>query len=466
MSQRRKERDSMKKSALFRTSVVLGGFALPGLAFSAGFAIVEQNVSGLGNAYAGAGAVSNDASTVFFNPAGMMQLKDHEGSFALHAITPSAKFKNNNTRYSDGTPISGGNGGDAGGTEVVPNIYYVNSLGNRSKFGIGISAPYGLTTEYDKDWVGRYQSVKSQLTTVNFNPALAFRLDSNFSLGVGMNIQYAEATLTNAVDFGAVCAAVEAQGSLPPNTCTGIGATSGAADGFSEVTGDSWAMGFNFGVLFAPSSNSKVGFSYRSKVSHKLRGNADFTVPANVAAVTVPSGASLFSDILFADTGATANVDLPETYSLSSAQMITPQLQLLGDITHTKWSRLSELRVEFDNVNKSASVEEMHWKNTYKYSLGANYLLNQNLTLRAGFAFDEGAAPNSTYRSARVPDQDRIWYAIGLGYKDRGVSYDFGYVYITMDDSAINRTGATGEVLNGTYETSVNILSAQVSFGF
>lgn len=455
----------MKKSALFRTSVVLGTFALPGLAYSAGFAIVEQNVSGLGNAYAGAGAVSNDASTVYFNPAGMMELKDHEGSFALHAITPSATLSNNNSIYSSGAPISGGNGGDAGGTAIVPNVYYVNKIGNKTKFGIGITAPYGLTTEYDRDWVGRYQAVKSELTTVNINPSLAFRPHAHFSIGVGMNIQYADATLTNAVDFGAVCYGFEAAGAIPAGTCLGAGVAPGSADGFSEVTGDSWSMGFNAGLLFAPNSNSKVGFAYRSRVKHKLTGNADFTlnVPAPLAGNAQIVG--LYGAV-FQDTGATANLDLPETYSLSSAQMVTPKLQILGDITHTKWSRLSELRVEFDNANKSASVEEMHWKNTYKYSLGANFLANQNLTLRAGFAFDEGAAPNSVYRSARVPDNDRTWYAVGLGYKNQGVSYDFGYVHIVIEDAAINRTGATGETLRGTYDLSVDILSAQVSMSF
>ncbi|MDH5327722.1 MAG: outer membrane protein transport protein [Gammaproteobacteria bacterium] len=426
---------------LIKTSAILSTLALPGLAWSAGFSIVEQNVSGLGNAYAGSAAVSNDASTVFFNPAGMTQLNGNTGSFALHAITPSAKFSNGNTRYGGGGTVSGGNGGDAGGTELVPNAYYVTNIGSATKFGIGISAPYGLTTEYDKSWVGRYQAVKSQLKTVNFNPSLAFSVAGGWSLGFGMNLQYADATLSNVVDFGTIS-----------------GNPAGSLDGFAEITGDSWAMGYNTGILFAPSQSAKIGFSYRSKVKHKLEGQSNFTIPAPLAATPIA--------IAFANSDATANLTLPETASLSSVQMVTPKIQLLGDITLTKWSRLNELKVEYSNPNTPTTVEEMHWKDTFKYSVGINYLANQNFTYRGGFAFDEGAAPNSTYRSPRVPDNDRTWLALGLGYKQGTMSFDFGYVHIMIDDTAINRTNALGQTLNGTYDLSVNIISAQVNYNF
>jgi len=427
----------MKNKKRFRYSLLFCSFVLtPSLSNASGFAIVEQSVSGLGNAYAGAASVASDASTVYFNPAGMMLLEGRKFSAGLHAITPSAKFTNNNS-----TITTGGNGGDAGGTEFAPNVYYVAPIDYKTKFGLGINAPFGLSTEYDAGWVGRYHAVKSTVKTININPSIAFATDSPFSVGLGMNLQYMDAELTNAINFGTP-----------------------SLDGYADVKGDSWALGYNFGVLYAPGSESRIGFSYRSQVKHKLGGTADFTVPQAVLAGNPLLGYAL------KDTDVTADVTLPESWSLSGYRQITKQWELLGEISFTKWSQLQELTIQFDNPYKDSSTEQIKFRNTYRYAIGLNFKPNNHFTYRAGFAYDEGAAQNATYRTPRIPDQNRTWLALGFGYKQNKVSFDLGYAHLFIDDGYINRTStsaiAPADTLNGKYQLSVNILSAQFNYDF
>lgn len=446
----KKQQQYLLSSSLLST-VLLG---TPMLSHAAGFALVEQSVNGLGNAYAGSAAIAEDATTVFTNPAGMTQLSKTSFSAAIHAITPSAKFSD-----AGSVVTTGGDGGDAGGTNIVPNVYFVTDMGNNAKFGLGINAPFGLSTKYDDGWRGRYHAVESEVTTININPAVAFSTDYALSFGFGVNIQYMDATLTNAVDFGTICQQLENATLVPPGTCSPLGVNltprDPGSDGFSEINGDSLTLGYNFGVLFAPSDKARVGFAYRSKIDHRLEGTADFTVPTRATSVF---GAA------FADTDAAASATLPEFWALSGYQQIAENWELLGEITYTKWSRLQKLVIEFENPAKGDSVEQLKFRNTYRYSLGANYKPNDRFTYRIGYAFDEGAAQNAETRTPRIPDQDRMWLSLGFGYKHNKMSFDVGYAHLFIDDAPINRESATGDVIRGNYELSVDIISAQFNY--
>ena len=191
----------------------LGSFliasTLSSMSYAAGFAIIEQSVTGLGRAFAGSAAVADDASTIFFNPAGLSYLSHSEFATGLNFIKPESDFSNEGSTLPStlgGTAITG-NGDNGGKLGIVPNLYYAHRLNDRMVAGIGVSAPFGLVTEYDDNWVGRYHAVKSDLKTVNINPSFAFQTTEKLSLGFGINLQYADLELTQAVDFGAVCAA-------------------------------------------------------------------------------------------------------------------------------------------------------------------------------------------------------------------------------------------------------------------
>ena len=434
-----------------------------GLAASAshagGFALIEQGVKGLGNAYAGAAASAEDASTIFFNPAGMTLLDGHQVVAGLHIIQPSTKFTDNGSKsLITSANTSGGNGGDAADLAVIPNLFLVADINDEVKLGLGISVPFGLGTNYDKDWKGRYQAVETAVEVININPSLAFEVNPQWSVGLGANIQYFKAKLTNAVDFSTVCLG----SALAPN-CGALNLSTPqtpATDGFADITGTSWGFGYNLGVLFSPTEATRVGLAYRSQVKHSLDGKADFTLPAAAGAIS-PIAAR------FADTDITGDIDLPSTLSLSLSHQFNDTWTLLADITRTGWSSYDKLVIEFDNPAKDPSEEVNDWEDVNRYSIGVNFTPSQTWIYRAGIAYDESPVPSAELRSARSPGSDRTWLALGLGYQmAKNLTLDFGYAHLFAKDAEINREGATKDLLKGSYESNVDILSGQVVWVF
>jgi len=180
-------------------------------AYASAFALIEQNASGLGNSFAGAAAVAEDASTIFFNPAGMSYLKGPtDVSLGAAFINVSAKFTDQGSQPS-GTALAGinpaaarplgGTGGDAGSLAAVPNFYIAGDLAPNWKAGVGVSVPFGLKTEYEGDWLGRFQAVKSDIMTLNINPSVSWKINERFSVGLGVSYQQIDAELTSNVNY-------------------------------------------------------------------------------------------------------------------------------------------------------------------------------------------------------------------------------------------------------------------------
>ena len=184
-----------------RSSALLLGLSLllatSSTALASGFAIIEQSVSGLGNAFAGGAASADDASTIFFNPAGMMLLQDQQVVTGGHVIIPSAKFSATTATNAMGGSLGTNNGGDGGETAVVPNLYYSFKSSDKFALGVGITAPFGLVTKYDDTWVGRYHAVESDVMTVNVNPAFAYQATDKLTVAAGFSIQYIDVTLSS-----------------------------------------------------------------------------------------------------------------------------------------------------------------------------------------------------------------------------------------------------------------------------
>lgn len=400
----------------FSRKQLMLGLALAGcvdLGQAAGFALVEQSASGLGNAFAGQAASAQDASTIFFNPAGMTLLPDRQVVVAGHLIKPQFKF-------SGTSPLSGGNGGDAGDYAFVPNTYLAYRLTPDVHLGLGVNAPFGLKTEYDNTWKGRTQAIKSEVKTINLNPSIAWKASETLSLGAGLNIQYAEATLSSATSAA-----------IPPPVGT--------------IKGDDYGWGFNLGALWQLSDATRVGLAYRSEIDYTLEG----TFKVNGVTMVAPIHARL---------------TLPDSASLSLFHKLNPQWDLLADVTWTGWSDFKELRI-LRNNGSTLSVTDENWEDVYRYSLGANYHLNERVTLRVGVAYDQ-APVSDAYRTARIPDGDRTWIAFGGQYRlsDRS-ALDFGYTHLFIRDTPINKT-ENGVKLSGTYEGAVDILSAQITYNF
>jgi len=431
-----------------------------GSSYGAGFALIEQGASGMGNAFAGGSASALDASTVYFNPAGLTRLEGNQVLVAGHVIIPSVKFHNKGSAHllegMTGVPLRGGNGGEGGVTKFIPNLFYSNQLSDRLAIGLGVNSPFGLCTDYKYNWVGRYHAIKSDLKSININPSVAYLLTDSLSVGAGVSIQYIEADLSNAIDFGTLDA-IGALG-LPPGA---LGLVPQMSDGYVEMDGDSWGVGFNIGVLYEISEKTRIGAAYRSRIEHTLDGDADFS--------NVPS--ALHAAPVFKDGGVEADVTLPDSLSISVFHEINPQWMIMWDFTWTNWQLFDELVVEFDNPNQPDSVTTENWQDSYRYSMGITYKPAKEWSLRAGTAYDRTAVPNKKYRTPRIPCSDRIWAAGGIGYQlSQAFSFDIGYAHLFINDPEIYKylkgEDAIRGALRGSFDADIDIISAQMIWRF
>lgn len=435
------------------TALLLSGltaFAPSGAAHASGFALNEMSAGSVGNAHAGSAAVAEDLGTIYYNPAGLARMSGRQFMLNGSVIRPSSKFTN------AGSSIPGGAtqaGGDAGDWAVVPAMYFATDLAPRLRFGIGLQAPFGLRTEYDEGWVGRYQALTSDLTVVNINPTLSYRLNDMVSLGAGVSAQYVDVELSRAIDFGTIC--LFTVGVIP---CLGSGILPLANDGKVTVKGHDWGFGYNFGVLLTPTDSTRIGIAYRSQIRHDLSGSAKYEVPANLPAALTTSS-------FFSNTGATADVTLPESLTLSGYMDITPKWAVMGDISWMRWNRFDELRVRFNN-GAPESVTPERWRNTVRYAAAVNYRYNDAWKFRAGVAYDPTPVRDE-FRTARIPDADRTWLGLGVQFKPtKQDTWDLGYAHIFVKDAPINKTEVAAGTQTGNYRNKVDILSLQYSRSF
>lgn len=437
---------------------------------AAGFAIAEQSVSGLGYGFAGAAAVAEDASTIWHNPAGMAFLSESpELSGGVHFIFPSAKFSNTGTGSYNANPSAPGYVPTQGPNDtsdtgaIVPNLFYAHPLSEQISIGLAINAPFGLKTEYADGWVGRYVALETDLKTVNINPAISIRLNDQFTFGFGVSYQQADAVLSNAIDFGLVALSMVPSSALGATALDILGNRGGAKyDGGIRLEGDDAGYGFNAGFIWSPAAGTRIGMHYRSAIELGLSGKADFTLPA--ALQPYLGGA-------FADQGGAVDITLPSNLSISLYHELNERLAILADVTWTDWSQFKELFVKYDGPLAGTAVERPipeNWDDTFRYSVGLRYILNESVALRAGFVVDEAAVTSPEYRSPRIPDADRMWLTGGVQWQiGGGFALDISYAHVFVDDSKTNNsTHGSGLVLAGNNKSSVDILSLGGNYRF
>ena len=431
-----------------------------GSALASSFALIEQSVSGMGTAHAVGSSGIGDASTIFFNPAGMSRLPGSHLSGGIQVIYSQVDFEGG-AAYSPitgplaGTDIQGKAKTDTDLLAGVPSGYISHQYNDRLWFGVGVNAPFGLETEYDDLWVGRYHAIKSELLTYNLNPSLAFKFTDHATLGFGLSALYADGELTNAADVG-LLATLDPDDPLPP--IPGWIPGSSLYDSRVKLTGDDWGFGFNGGLLLEPTENTRFGFHYRSKIELTLDGDAKVSGP-----------------VVNSKQKAKLDVTLPDSLSVSAYHALNDQWAIMGDVTWTQWSRISSLNTELADGSQSVAIWD--YEDSTRYAIGAEYRRNQAWTLRTGLALDESPVPSSSLRSPRVPDEDRIWLTLGATYRhSKELSFDFGYAHLFVDDPKLSgvpdnhdpTTGApTGfHSLYGDYDASVDMLGVQVNWKF
>lgn len=400
---------------------------------AAGFALLEQNASGAGVAYAGKAAIAEDASAAWFNPASMSRLKERQVVLGGHYIDLNSEFNNEGTTTPAAMPANPGrNVGDFGSEGYIPNFHLVLPWNDRINFGLSVATPFGLKTDYQADWIGRFQGITSDIKSLNINPSISYKMNGQWSVGAGLSAQKLDAKLSSSTILGL-------------NT-----------ESLTTIAGDGWGYGFNLGVLGQVTPATRVGVAYRSAIEQDLEGNVTFSGPA---AATQNSGLS-------------SKIRLPSSFSISSVTELNSKWQLLADATWTEWTTIQKL--QFDRVNAGGAaapipVQDYEWKNSWRFAVGGIYKYSDTINLKAGLAYDMTPVPDER-RKVRLPDEDRITLAVGSQYKfDKATTFDVAFQYVMPDKAKIDSTegaGATQSRVLGTAEGDAFILSGQVAYKF
>ncbi|MGM0450612.1 MAG: OmpP1/FadL family transporter [Pseudomonadota bacterium] len=433
----------------------------PIAAQGAGFGLNSHSAKSGGTSHAGTAVMAEDPATVFYNPAGMVLNDKAAVSVGGAYIMPEFDYSDEGSETSSGAPVPGETSATSDEAGFAPSFYYMTPFRDDWAVGISINAPYGSSTKFSDDWVGRYNGTESDIRGVNINPNIAHRINDKVSIGFGVNAQYFDATLTSMTPTGAAVAR-----DAGVTAFEGLGGEqgrlySGDYDTESKVEGDSWAVGYNLGVLIEPTQSTRIGLAYRSEISHGLDGDISFD-PQTQQAEVFASAAGL------EDGPASTSVEVPESATLSVSQGFgeNDRLTVLADAQYTRWSRVDTINIEAGLGDNNPELA-LDFKNSWRGSLGATWEQTDQLTLRAGYTFEESAVRSDESRTPRVPDNNRNWVSIGAGYQfANGVELDASYSHLFIKDTGINNDSGSGTTLNGEFESSADILSLQATYRY
>ena len=458
---------------------------------ASGYRFGSQSVSAQGTADA-SGAEAADASTIFYNPAGLSRLEGTQFVGGGTLVVPHSTYQDAGSK-----PFFPGNRAPFSPTKdyapdavFAPALYASKKINDQWTVGAGLFVPYGAKLDYGNDWYGRYAITNIKLEAIALNPSVSFKLDQHHSFGFGITAEYMKAELGQGVD---VPGSVAYLGKYAPGASqaflANIAKTQGLAaaqaagaalqgpikDGHASMDGHDWGFGFNLGYLYQLNEGTRFGIAYRSSISHKLKGSTiwDFSqVTANPAVNAFIAKASNK-----VNSEALVELRTPETLSINAFHQMDDKWALMGDVTWTRTSRLQNLDIQFPPTAEGAERIRQNWKDTYRVSLGTNYKYSENLMLRAGIAHDQAPVRSAELRHPALPDSDRMQYSIGANWKlNANSSIDLAYSYIDFKDADVNyknlcspvMTGCTGngETTKGLFKTRMQLIGLAYNYKF
>jgi long-chain fatty acid transport protein len=433
---------SRKMTLLLSSAAVFAAAsAMAPRAQASGFGLREGSADSMGNAFSGAPAKAYGPDTVWSNPAGMALLDDNEVEGAISYIGPSTQFSGYATNPLTGGNVSGVQGGNAVAPAATAASYGVLDLAPNWRLGFSVTAPFGA------DFVGRYQSLVSAITDLNFGLALSYKINNQLSIGGGPNFDYLSARLTQNINV------------------PGLSALTGQ-DPNAAINGNSLGVGYNIGVLYQLDDATRIGADYRSRIRHDIDGKQKITVPSSYASYS-PAIVALLNA---SNSSATTSVTLPDSLSAGIYHRITPRWSVMGSVEWTEWSLFNALNVTPSNGTSNTVIEE-NWRNTWYAGIGTNYMVLDNLMLQTGFAFDQSPVTDSN-RTTRVPDGNHYDLGFGVQYQVLpNTTLQLAYLHVFVPDGTINSTASTSALtpsgtIIGDYADSDNSVTAGVVMKF
>ncbi|MEO8401676.1 MAG: outer membrane protein transport protein [Gammaproteobacteria bacterium] len=417
---------------------------------AAGFQLWEQDGASIGNYHAGRAASAEDASTAYYNPAGLIKIHNQQIVAALDPIMTDIDFRGTVGVSTAGIGTIGPQPvvAQGGNFALIPAFHYAAPINNRLVFGLSLVAPFGLKTSYGSSTFARYAATLTSLQVADLSPSLGFAVNDKLSLGAGF-------------DFEHVRGEFDANAGNPIlNTVFGTNMES-----TSQNVGTSNGYGYHLGILYQFTEQTRVGLAYISQIRHHLRGSSKFVGPlANNLAGGYQSSGQLKTD-----------VTLPGTATLSIFHMINPAWDFLGSLSYTQWNVFENLVLR--NVsglsggassNTIVAVIPESYRNTWNLSLGGNYHASEQFMFRGALGFDQSPT-NNKYRNLQLPDSDRIVFALGGHYQHTNtLGFDLGWThYLAMNSRINNLSQSLGDqttVTSGSVQLSADVIGVQVKW--
>jgi long-chain fatty acid transport protein len=484
-----------------RVSVLLAVLS-PSLTMASGYKINEQSASGVGNAYAGRAAVVEDASVVFYNPAGMAFMERSEISTGLSYIGIDARMTKGQSTTKYGHVIKDNEGGFNDGGDFVPDptipfFYALTPINDKWAMGIGVYAPFGASSDYKEGFVGAHFADKTMVQGLEVQPTVSYKFNDDLAAGFGLDILHMTGELSKAVDTRAY------RNDKVVNSSDWQTEEYRGYEAHSNVKGEDWGYGFNLSLFWRMTDSTDLGLVYRSAIDLELKGKATMYVPGgsvhpNTASYSAIGPQNVGAEHL--EEKAKVAITTPQNVTLSLAHRID-RLTLQTGLTWTEWSKFKSFDVKTDQgggalsslAQKSSGTDPGYiihipeeWEDVFGFAVGASYQLNDTWLLRSGYAYDQSPIKKQ-YVTARIPSTDRQWLTAGFKYViTPSASIDFGAAYLFMDrvklneynhrndgsvvktdlktDDGSNQTAA--ENFKAEYETKAFGLSAQLNWAF
>jgi long-chain fatty acid transport protein len=422
-----------------RLLTLLTVFMITSAAFGSGFALFEAGAKAvaMGGAFA---ATADDPSAIWYNVAGIAQQRRGEVLIGGTAIT----FQNSFT----GDPNDLFTAGTQGSlyrahTFVIPNAYVTVPFGSNLTFGVGVFSPFGLRTNWQQPWIGRYISSDANIKTISVEPALAWQTsDGRFAIGGGPEYRRGKVTLVR-------------------NSVVINPFTFRIADVANNYLTSPWThkWGWNAGVLFKPTPTWRIGASYRAAMTMNFGGTATIT--------QIPTGNAQFDAIVGSQLPPTQPVstsfNLPHFAYLGVATTVVPNWDIEADIVHNNWSRFKSLTVNLLKTPQFSFTRPQNWKSTFSYRLGANHPVTSNYDIRLGVLYDKNPQPTNAV-SPILADGDREGVSFGLGYHNGPLVIDL--TEFALHFKARGTMGQSPDNFNGTYKTDANLVTLNVGYRF
>ncbi|MBL6854382.1 MAG: outer membrane protein transport protein [Alphaproteobacteria bacterium] len=423
-------------------------------AFAAGYGLKEHSADAMSAAYAGAAATDSDASYLAYNPAALAGVKETDFTLSSVVILPGSRGRYTTALTSAGTPTGGGaNPSGYISGALVPAFSLRHRVSDHWAIGLLIDAPWGLRTDYKPGWAGRYYGMKSALLTIDATPTISWQPTDRIALGAGVQVEYAQATLTSAIDTGTLGTVSGIPGSVP-----------GAQDSFARLSGKSWSFGFTAGAIVRLTDRVTAGVAYHSTVKHDLKGPLTFTLDSAGVGATIRAVTGAFTN-----TRAVAPLPMPDVLNFGLRDQLSNDWTAMIEADWLHWGRFRNLTITAANPAQPPDVTTANWGDTFFGSVGAEYHASSRWTFRGGVAYDQSPVPDAT-REARIPDSTRYWLSAGVRYRmteQFDVNLTYSRLFSPTVKVALNPSipgAALRGTLTGTTDFYVNCIGFQLTY--